>query len=313
MLFSERYSDLIDVGHGEPVDKICSDIDYTTKTELAGTMREFAEPQKIYPDRYSGYDVTTTALELAANNFNEIKGTPYVNLQHNIFDGPMYDYLAATFTPFLFDIIELQYEELSEGEKEEFQAAVNTVFRQHDTPWLLCEGRLIKMDATQFELDLRQKALERMRELKDSEPKFQPAYEELLESCEFFEKGSFAAAISNAEKSYESVLKVICGVQRGNADQLTKAYIDDNNGALPVTMRPDGFREKVLMSLPFIRNNSASDHGAGAVPVVIDQNLAKLAINLSAALNTYLIEEYRKNLEICNQNISSDDINELPL
>ena len=26
MLFSERYSDLIDVGHGEPVDNICNDI-----------------------------------------------------------------------------------------------------------------------------------------------------------------------------------------------------------------------------------------------------------------------------------------------
>ena len=71
MLFSERYSDLIDVGHGEPVDNICNDIDDATKAELSGTMREFAEPQKIYPDRYSSYDVTTTALELAIDKFDK--------------------------------------------------------------------------------------------------------------------------------------------------------------------------------------------------------------------------------------------------
>ena len=312
MLFSERYSDLIDVGHGEPVDKICSDIDNATKVELAEIMREFAEPQKVSTNRYDSYYINTTALESAIQLFNDKKHGPYIWFENSDFDNAWSNPLAVTFTPFLFDVIELQYEELSDGEKEEFQAAINTVFRQHDMPWLLCEGHLIKMDATQFELDLRQKTLERMRELKDSEPKFQPAYEELLESCEFFEKGSFAAAISNAEKSYESVLKVICGVQKGNADQLTQTYINENSGALPITMRPDGFREKVLMSLPFIRNNSASDHGAGAVPVVIDQNLATLAINLSAALNTYLIGEYRKNTEICSQNISSDDINELP-
>ena len=293
MLFSERYSGLIDVGHGEPVDNICKDIDDATKAELAGTMREFAEPQRIYPDRYSSYDVTTTALELAINNFNEIKGVPYVNLTHSIFDDPMYDHLVAAFTPFLFDIIELQYKELSSGEKVDFQVEINAVFMNHSVPWVLCDGRLIKIDATQFEMDLERKAIEAMHELKDSDPKFQAAYEELLQACDFWGQGSLAAAISNAGKSYESVLKVICGLQRGNADKLTKAYLGTRSGVLPVTMTPEGFREKVLMALPFIRNNTSSDHGAGATPTTISKPLAKLAINLAAALNTYLIEEYK--------------------
>ncbi len=296
MLFSERYSDLIDVGHGGPVDNICSDIDDATKSELARTMREFAEPQKIYPDRYSSYDVTTTALELAISNFNEIKGVPYINLTHNVFDGPIYDHLAATFTPFLFDVIELQYAELSNGEKDEFQVELNAVFRQHGMPWLLCEGRMIKIDATQFELDLRQRALEKLQELKDCEPKFQAAYNELLLACEFLEKTDLASAISNAGKSYESVLKVICDISKGNADKLTKAYINQNGTVLPTTMTPEGFREKVMMALPFIRNNSASDHGAGATPAIISPPLAKLAVNLSAAMSTYLIEEYQNSL-----------------
>lgn len=43
---------------------------------------------------------------------------------------------------------------------------------------------------------------------------------------------------------------------------------------------------------PYIRNNSGADHGAGAKEVVISKSLATLAINLSSALNSYLIEEY---------------------
>ena len=228
----------------------------------------------------------------------------------------MYDHLAATFTPFLFDVIELQYNELSNGEKVvDFQAEINATFTKHSVPWLLCVGRMIKIDATQFELDLERKALETMRELKDSDPKFQAAYDELLQACDFWGQDSLATAISNAGKSYESVLKVICGLQRGNADKLTKVYLETRSGALPATMTPEGFREKVLMALPFIRNNSSSDHGAGATPTITSKPLAKLAINLAAALNTYLIEEYK--IELTTNTVepassSQGDKDELP-
>lgn len=61
---------------------------------------------------------------------------------------------------------------------------------------------------------------------------------------------------------------------------------------VPDTMTKAGFREKVMMSLPYIRNNSGVDHGAGAKEVVISKPMAKLAVNFAAALDTYLIEEY---------------------
>ena len=193
-------------------------------------------------------------------------------------------------------MIELQFTELSDSEKHEFQSEINAVFRQHNVPWLLHEGHMVKIDAAQFELDLRQKALEQLRELKDCEPKFQAAHSELLRSCESLQKSDFASAISNAGKSYESVLKVICGLKKGNADKLTRAYLETRSDTLPATMTPEGFREKVMMALPFIRNNSSSDHGAGATLTVISKPLAKLAVNLAAAINTYLIEVYRDSL-----------------
>ena len=57
-----------------------------------------------------------------------------------------------------------------------------------------------------------------------------------------------------------------------------------------------GFESQVMKALPFIRNNSGADHGAGAKAVVISKPMAKLAVNLAAALDTYLIEEYAERI-----------------
>ena len=130
-----------------------------------------------------------------------------------------------------------------------------------------------------------------MQELKDAEPKFQSAYTELTTAVEALVKGDYQSAINNAGKSYESILKVILGADRGNADKLTNQYMDQLL-SVPDTMTKAGFREKVMMSLPYVRNHSGADHGAGAKEVVITKPMAKLAVNLAAALDTYLIEEY---------------------
>lgn len=293
MVFSERYKDLIDVGHGESKDYICGEITFAIKKKIFEALSDFAEPVTIFPNRYDSYEVRTSAFHIAIDKLNEIIGFPVISLTRNVFDGcENQDIFGNIFTPWLFDLIEIQYIELSEGERVEFQAAINAVLQSNDIPWLLCEGRMVKIDAQQFELDLRAKALAVLHELKDSDPKFQSAYDELIKACEFLEKGNHAEAISNAGKSYESVLKVICGMQKGNADKLTKEYTDKILCHLPVTMNNVGFREKVMMALPFIRNNSSSDHGAGETPANITRPLAQLAINLSAVMNTYLIEEY---------------------
>lgn len=293
MIFSERYKELIDVGHGEPKDYICGEIKFAVRKKIVKVLSDFAEPATILPDRYDNYEVHTNAFRIAIDKLNEAKGFQAITLTRNVFDNNYnQDAFSSIFTPWLFDLIEIQYIELSLGEKVEFQVAINEVFQSNDIPWILYDGRLVKIDARQFELDLRNKALAVLQELKDSDPKFKSAYSELIKACEFMEKGNHAEAIANAGKSYESVLKVICNMQKGNADKLTKEYTDKILCHLPGTMNSDGFREKVMMALPFIRNNSSSDHGAGEMPAIITKPLAQLAINLSATMNTYLIEEY---------------------
>lgn len=293
MIFSQRYKDLIEFGNGESKDEICGDIDFTVKQKIVKALEDFREPQKYHPNRYDSYEETTDALEIAANKVNDLVGYPVANLAAMDFN-PMSDssvVLASMFTPFLFDLIELQYEALSDSEKEPFRMSVNAVLRDNDVPWIITDGVMIKIDAKQFEQDLKRKALEQLHELTDSAPVFQSAYDELIKALEFFEKDNYAEAITNAGKSYESVMKIICGADRGNADALTQKILSDSHITLPTTMNVNGFREKVLMSLPFIRNNSAA-HGAGMNSEDLTRPLANLAVNLAAALDTYLIEEY---------------------
>ncbi|MDE7137529.1 MAG: abortive infection family protein, partial [Ruminococcus sp.] len=215
---------------------------------------------------YDSIDIfKTNDFEYACYKFNNIMGIPYIQFGCNYnLDNTLADWSLS----FIFSVVELQYENLSNN-----------------------DGKMIKIDAQQFECDLKAKVLEQMKELKDAEPKFQSAYTELTTAIEAFEKGDYQSAINNSGKSYESVLKVILNADRGNVDKLTNKYMSTFL-EVPETMKKEGFREKVMMSLPYVRNNSGADHGAGAKEVVISNPMAKLAINLAAALDTYLIEEY---------------------
>lgn len=305
MIFTQRYKELLYDKEGIAIDGFCDDLEYRIKEKLADVMTTFAEPQRFKPNRYDNYEVTTDALVSAICRFKEITG--YIPFYHNNnYSEFSSSEIALQLTPSLFDLIELQFDELSKNEKGEFQREINQVFSDNETPWRLVDGIIIKIDSKQFELDIKNKALSLMQELKDYEPKFKSAFEELMCACSNFEKGNFIETISYSEKCYESVLKVICNVQKGNADKLTTLYSDNYSDSLPETMTKEGFREKVLMSLPYIRNNSAADHGAGAVSIQISKELAKLALNISASLCTYLIENYLASLNIKQPDNDSD-------
>lgn len=319
MIFAKRYSDLIYYNEdGELKDEICGEMDYVIRQRLVSIMQEFSQPMVVHCDRYNMNETEETdALIESCKKFNEIMQIHYINYDPFGLVNPSYN-LAAQCPAFIFSVIELQYENLKgnyildrseknnlysgqkeyqpvvSNEKVEFSSRLNSFFTECDIPWRILDGKMIKIDALQFECDLRAKALAEMQELKDAEPKFQSSYTELTSAIEAFEKKDYQSAINNAEKSYESILKVILNADRGNADKLTTQY-QEQFLTVPDTMTKPGFREKVMLSLPYVRNNSGADHGAGAKEVVISKPMAKLAINLAAALDTYLIEEYLNN------------------
>ena len=289
LIFTKRYKDQVNVLEGNQlVDKICgNDIDISIRRNLVYLLSTFNEPKTIQLDRYDTSNTAQTdAFYQAVSKHLYERNRMQVN---NI--GAAMELISVQSLGNIFDVVELLYIELSDAEKEKYTKELNAFLNDNNLPWVMHEGRMIKIDSRQFECDLKAKALAQMQELKDAEPKFQSAYTELTTAVEALEKGDYQSAINNAGKSYESVLKVILGVDRGNADKLTNQYMDQLL-SVPDTMTKSGFREKVMMSLPYVRNNSGADHGAGAKEVVITKPMAKLAVNLAAALDTYLIEEY---------------------
>ena len=285
-MFHKRYDNILD--------ELCGDIDCSYNDNLLDVMATFSEPMQIHPDRYNyGFTYTTDAFKEACDNFNREMGTNFHigTIRHVFNDSTDMNSLNTQPIYYIFSIIELQFEMLSDSEAKDFTDAINNVFTENNLPWLLTDGKIIKVDAKQFECDLNAKTLAAMKELKDAEPKFQSAYTEFTDALEAFNKGDYKSAINNAGKSYESILKVILGVDTGNANDLTQKY-KNTLLSVPATMPVGGFESQVMKALSFIRNNSGADHGAGVKEVVISKPMAKLAINLAAALNTYLIDEY---------------------
>lgn len=299
MLFSRRYEKLFNDDAeeawfgGEPD----GDVSYEAKVRLARVMMDFHEPVSVQPDRYDNFTMDSDALTVAINELNYEYDAQLVDLNISAMCSGVDEThaLANVYTPNLFDAIELQYEELSddlENGKEGFRKEINRVFQEYDCPWHFTDGRLVKIDAKQFEQDLKLKALELMKDLKDASPVYQSAYEELRSAFEFLRRGDYSEAVTNAEKSYESVLKVICGsgMESSAANELTNRILADSKLALPGGIKDGAFQSNVLMSLPFIRNHAAA-HGAGASECKVDEPLANLAVNLACAINTYLIQE----------------------
>lgn len=296
-LFSERYGELFQDeqnwfgGDGD------SNVPYSVKVLIARVMEDFREPISFQPSRYDSYTVDTNALYLAIEGLNEHVDYRVVDLDMMRMGSGLDEVhaLANVYTPHLFDLVELQYKELSddaENGKDGFRDEINKVFREHSIPWFLVDGRLVKIDPKQFEQDLKLKALNRMEALKDANPLYQGAYDELRKAIDFLGRGDYAEAVINAEKSYESVLKVILGLEFETeaANGLTMRLLDTGKLALPEGLKPEAFQSNILMSLPIIRNKAAA-HGSGTTGREISAPMANLAVNLACALDTYLIQE----------------------
>ena len=296
-LFSERYEELLQDESNWLGGDDDGNIPYNVKVLIARIMEDFREPINFQPSRYDSYTVDTDALYLAIEELNEHVDYRVVDLDMMHLGSGLDEVhvLANVYTPHLFDLVELQYEELSddaENGKDGFRDEINKVFREHGIPWLLVDGRLVKIDSKQFEQDLKLKTLGEMKELKDACPFYQGAYDELRKAIDFLGRGDYAEAVINAEKSYESVLKVILGSESETeaANGLTKRLLEAGKLSLPEGLKPEAFQSRVLMSLPIIRNKAAA-HGSGATGCELSRPMANLAVNLACALNTYLIQE----------------------
>ena len=292
MIFSKRYKDMLSNGDDvRDTSNFIGDIDYFARKRIVCVLKSFDEPKKIKTSRYRNEAIDCDAFSLALMRLNQELGYDLFNLDALSCNyGTSYadEQLVGGNLNYLFDVMELQYSILTAKEKREFTKNINSVLNEYEIPWLLVDGKMIKVYAKQFECDIKRKTLEKMKELSDCDSKFKPAFEELQKAIEFYNKEDYSESITNANKSYESVMKVIMGTNDGNAGELTNNI--KNKLELPSAINKNGFKDRILMSLPYIRNELSS-HGAGSEKITISKSLANLALNLAASLCTFVIED----------------------
>lgn len=148
-LFSKRFKELIVVGQGNPTDNITQCIKHDTKMELSKVLLDFAEPLEVKNNRYDDEVEKTDAFEMARNKLNEIVGYPITDF---LGSEPL-QVIANLFTPYLFDLIELQFEELSNLEKVGFEQNINLIFEKQRVSFRLSEAGIINQKVDYEVLD----------------------------------------------------------------------------------------------------------------------------------------------------------------
>ena len=283
-LFSEKYSELL------KDKKFINEFDFKIKQSIINVFDMFNESFLEDMNRYDSYKITVYVREKVLSNFFEIKG--YIDYRIN----EVYDkWLLKLETYDFFNLIELWYSELSNQEKNPFQETINNLFKDNNQPWRLLNGDIIKIDNTQFEKDLENETLEFLEKTKCDIPAFKNAYEEYISAISSYEKNDYKNAVLNSCQSYESTLKVILGVNTGDADGLLSSFIKSSWVAdIPNAINKSGLKDKVLSCLPYLRNQLKVGHGKGEDEIIIPKAMAKLSINLASTLNTYIISQYIK-------------------
>lgn len=127
------------------------------------------------------------------------------------------------------------------------------------------------------------------------QPAFLNANAEFMAALEDFRHGKFGDCVTKCNSSYESVMKVICG-QRG----FGYTQGDTTSKLVRTIMQKtamDTFWEQPLMTVGTLRNKLSTSHGAGELPKVVPEHVAKYTLNMTASAIIFLHDQaYRSSL-----------------
>lgn len=124
-----------------------------------------------------------------------------------------------------------------------------------------------------------------------TDPAFASANTEFLEALEDYRRRDYGDCLTKCGSAFESVLKVICQ-RRGWPYAQTDTAARLLNTVLSKTTL-DSFFEQPLILVATIRNRLSKSHGAGAMSKSVSPQIARFAINATAAAILLLVEETR--------------------
>jgi hypothetical protein len=186
----------------------------------------------------------------------------------------------------VFDFIELSMAQMGTEDREKCRVKINQIFDLHECPWRIADGEFFKLDSDFMGERLAATAHDAL-----AANQFVGAADEYAKARQELGSGDVKDAIFHAGKSFESVMKVMTGIEHANADQLIKAMLTQDYFAdLPESTRV-GFAEQVMKTLPFLRNKLAG-HGQGAEIIDVPVIYGELAMQLAATFHNFLISKH---------------------
>lgn len=170
---------------------------------------------------------------------------------------------------------------------------LNHRFREHTLGFQFVDGELIRMDSEYMHVEAVEPTLTLLHAAG-----FRGPEEEFLTAHLHFRNRRYKEAIGEANKAFESTMKVICD-QRGwaydkdktTASGLVAIMLDE--GLIPKYLQDhfNGLRNLLAAGLPTVRNRTGG-HGQGAAPVEVPEHLAAYAIHVAASNILLLMEAH---------------------
>jgi len=302
-LFSKRCKKLLDKK------ELIVSIPIPVRRRILKTLYYYNEPYNGINE--TGYHYDSSTINDIPGVFEREHGVDMKAYRANgsgeIIKGKFEDFiLRGTYPPYLFDVIEIFYENINDEEKNPFLSSVNDIMKESDLPWRMINGEIFPIDSAYINEVIIKKTFELIKDVK-----FLGALKEFKKARTSLLNNDYEGAIHNANLAVESVIKEILNVKKAKPGELFRMLID--SGLIPDYY--DGFlkafEENILRCAAIMRNEELGvGHGRGASDDVIPPELANFAVNMSGVIINFLIERVLDNKNSSNKNNKNSDFSD---
>ncbi|HEY1683992.1 MAG TPA: hypothetical protein VGG19_04465 [Tepidisphaeraceae bacterium] len=259
--------------------------------EVIGEWTDF--PRDSTENNAWGYIRDTLARERGVFFLHNQYENPYVDCANFILSGDV---------PGCLDLIELsfrcvdRYIRERRNTRSDCDASIlelNYRFQEHAVGYQFQSGEIIKVDSQFVHAEIVKPALVLL-----SAPDFEGAQEEFLKAHNHYRHNRYKEAITEAEKAFESTMRVICDLRRYTVSQnATASKLIDvlvQNGVIPAELTSEftSLQSLLQSGLPTVRNKKAG-HGQGGIPVDVPDYLAAFALHVAAANIVFLVQAHQ--------------------
>lgn len=191
--------------------------------------------------------------------------------------------------------LEWQPQRAQRLDPDEFVETLNTRFREHAFGYAYESGRILKVSSDYLHQEAVRPAIELL-----GAAGFEGALDEFLRAHQRYREGAFEAAVQEALKSNESVIKSILEARGWTHDpkapfrKLLQTLYDKGFFGGEMLDYYQGGLDKVLSAgLPTLRNQPGAAHGSGVGRRVVPEHVCTLALHHAAANAVFLIRRHR--------------------